>query len=210
MIKLINILSELQINTPGITLEKVQDYYKKNILNNNKKFYTSKGWIEYKQLCKPYCEKYDLKDGYISFYGFKKLSKSDLIKFYNQMRALVHKHVGTEMLNELQVAIPSITNIKTKDIQTWCCIKSTVDNIIKVDELVDGIKIFNKYLYLLGAKVELDILDSTHTYDINMDNKYLVFPIENFEPTGKPTTWFKDDMDLSYDPITMKNIYVLK
>ena len=99
-------LSELIVSQQGITPEKVLDYFWDNILLNNIEFEGSSiGWEEYIEICK----KYDISDYFMHDYEFKKLSQSELNKFYRDMRALVRKRVGKEILSELQVTPQNIT-----------------------------------------------------------------------------------------------------
>lgn len=88
MLKLINILSELQVTPQGITPEKVYKYYLDNI-GNNKNINYNYGWQEYKKICKPYCEKYNIHNHLNHLDEFKKLSKHELAKMYNKMREIV-------------------------------------------------------------------------------------------------------------------------
>ncbi len=100
MIKLIDILNELSINNPRINAEKVEQYCNDNILYNDIEFEDdSKGWYEYKQICQPYCKKYGIA-GWVGRGNFKYLSQQELIRLFNEMRQLVKKHVGKEILNE--------------------------------------------------------------------------------------------------------------
>ncbi len=99
MIKLTNILNELEINNPLVTAEKTKQYYIDNIVKNDIEFgINSKGWKEYKQIHQLYLEKYDISD-WIGLGNFEDLSQQDLNKLYNEMRKLVKKHVGKEILN---------------------------------------------------------------------------------------------------------------
>lgn len=109
-IKLTNILNELQVTPQGITPEKVKQYFEYNLdLNNNEFDPHSKGWKEYWEIKKQYIIKYNLKiDITSTFELIDILSKPDLFKFYNEMRALVRKHVGKEILSELQIKKPPI------------------------------------------------------------------------------------------------------
>jgi len=93
MIKLIDILNELGINNPNKTAEEVEKYYKENIYHNNNEFSgDSKGWQEYGEICKPYCEKYDIYGWIGSFSEFQKLSQQDLNKLYRDLKQLVQKY----------------------------------------------------------------------------------------------------------------------
>ena len=99
MIKLINILNELEIANPNITPEKAHTYFVYNILNNNNEFHSySQGWKDYKQLCQPYCKKYGISGVIAWLNNFKKLSQSDLNTLYKQTRLLVRKYVAKERL----------------------------------------------------------------------------------------------------------------
>lgn len=89
MIKLTNILSELQVAPQGITVEKVKEYFIHNMSFSNN---DDNLWLEYKQLSTPYLKKYKIFKYWIGYDEFEKLSKPDLIKLYNQMRALVRKY----------------------------------------------------------------------------------------------------------------------
>ncbi len=92
LIKLIDILNELEINNPRqITAEKVEQYFNDNIWYNDIEFDgDSNGWREYWQICEPYCKKYGIV-GLIGLSDFKKLPQQELIKFYNEMHQLVKK-----------------------------------------------------------------------------------------------------------------------
>ncbi len=90
LIKLIDILNELEINNPRITVEKVKQYFIDNIYNNIEFKLGSNGWREYWQICEPYCKKYGIV-GLIGLSDFKKLPQQELIKFYNEMHQLVKK-----------------------------------------------------------------------------------------------------------------------
>ena len=71
-------LKELQVTPQGITLEKVHKYYDNNIYNNHKEFNASNpGWKEYKEICKPYCKKYNIYN-WVGYYDFEQLSQSNL------------------------------------------------------------------------------------------------------------------------------------
>ena len=99
MIKLTDILNELEINNPNITPEKAHKYYNDNIDANYVEFGVNKqGWEDYKQLCQPYCKKYDINKYIVWLNEFKKLSQSDLNTFYKQMRSLVRKYIGKIIL----------------------------------------------------------------------------------------------------------------
>ena len=99
MIKLTNILNELEINNPNITPEKAHTYFVYNILNNNNELHSySQGWKDYIQLCEPYCKKYDIFLVISQLDEFKQLSQSDLNTFYKQIRSLVRKYIGKEIL----------------------------------------------------------------------------------------------------------------
>ena len=99
MIKLTDILNELEINNPNITPEKAHKYYNDNIDANYVEFGVNKqGWEDYIQLCEPYCKKYDIFLVISQLDEFKQLSQSDLNQFYKQMCLLVRKHVGKEIL----------------------------------------------------------------------------------------------------------------
>ncbi len=114
MIKLTNILNELSINNPLVTAEKVHQYFRNNIIRNDVEFeLDSEGWKEYKQIYQLYLEKYDISD-WIGLGNFEDLSQQDLNKLYNEMRKLVKKYVGKEVLNELEINNPRITVEKTK------------------------------------------------------------------------------------------------
>ncbi len=132
MIKLTNILNELEINNPRqITVEKAKQYFIDNIYNNGIEFGgSSNGWKEYLQICKPYREKYNLDNWIHLLHEFKKLSQPDLIKLFNEMRRIVKKYVGKEILNELEINNPrQITvekveqyyknNIYNNDVKFW-------------------------------------------------------------------------------------------
>lgn len=91
------ILNELSVNNPAnITPEKAHDYYNNNLALE---LTSSKIWQEYKKLCQPYCEKYNIFQFIGFLIEFKKLSQSELNSFYNQMRQIVRKHAGKEILN---------------------------------------------------------------------------------------------------------------
>ena len=78
-------LNELGINK-GITAEEVKNYYIEyiNVGEYNNIF------IKYIELCKPYCEKYNI-NKWISYTEFKQLSQQDLNKLYLGMKNLVNK-----------------------------------------------------------------------------------------------------------------------
>lgn len=90
MIKLINILNELSINNPVVTPQKVYDYYVSDIYNHI--HYYNPILNAYTALCRPYCDKYNISVLLNDIREFEKLSKQDLIKFYNEMQQLVRKH----------------------------------------------------------------------------------------------------------------------
>ena len=96
MIKLSDILNELSVNNPAIlSHKKVWKYYENNIAHNHFEFGDpSEGWEEYKELKKSFNNDEDITtDGLL-----EKLSQQDLNRFYNEMRKLVRKHVGKEIL----------------------------------------------------------------------------------------------------------------
>ena len=105
MIKLTDILNELSINNPAITPEKVYNYFELNIWLDD--IHNNINWNDYIQLCKPYMKKYNIDYVISNIDEFEELSKSDLIKFYNEMRQLVHEYNGKEILNELNVNNPA-------------------------------------------------------------------------------------------------------
>ncbi len=108
MIKLTDILNELEINNPRVTVEKAKQYFSDNILYNDIEFNgNGKGWKGYIQICKPYCKKYGFMCDLIGLNTLEKLSQQDLDKFYNEMRKLVQKYGGKEVLNELSINNPN-------------------------------------------------------------------------------------------------------
>lgn len=98
MIKLTQLIKELGINAPKlVTVKQAYDYLMQNIVYNYNEFSgQSEGWKEYVQLIKPYNEKYNIKSK--GLYLYRKLSKSELNTLYNNMRKLVQKYVGNEIL----------------------------------------------------------------------------------------------------------------
>ena len=99
MIKLTNILNELEIAKPDITPKKAYKYYIDNIWDNNNEFEgNSQSWEDYIQLCQPYCKKYNIPWIIAGLDDFKKLSQSELNTFYKQMRLLVRKYGAKEIL----------------------------------------------------------------------------------------------------------------
>ena len=102
MIKLTDILNEPEINNPNITPENAYKYYIDNIRDNHNEFHiNNQGWKDYKQLCEPYCKKYDIFWYVSELDQFKKLSQSDLNTFYKQIRSLVRKYIGKEILKNV-------------------------------------------------------------------------------------------------------------
>lgn len=77
MIKLISLL-ELNINK--LTPEVVFNYFNTPVNIN-----------DFKELCKPYCIKYDIPYFINTIDDLKKLSQSDLHRFYNEFKQLVNE-----------------------------------------------------------------------------------------------------------------------
>ncbi len=131
------VLNELSINNPLVTAEKAEQYYWDNIFKNDIEFSgSSNGWHEYRQICQPYCKKYDL-GGWVGRGNFKYLSQQELIKFYNDVRQLVKKRVGKEVLNELNIAKP----IQTYDVreENWSNLSSAIFDRIEIgDKIIDS------------------------------------------------------------------------
>lgn len=102
-------LSELIVK-PYITPERAKKYYRDNIWDNNSIFGVGQeGWNEFMEICKSYYIKYNFDYYHIHYiHEFEKLSQSELNKLYQDMRTLVRKYVGKEILSELQVKKPRI------------------------------------------------------------------------------------------------------
>jgi hypothetical protein len=56
------------------------------------------GWVEYLELCKPYCEKYDIQYFIDNSFNLKKFNQIDLRNFYKGMRKIVLKHYKNEII----------------------------------------------------------------------------------------------------------------
>ena len=93
-IKLTQLLNELEINNPNPTPEEVYNYYINNILYNDNEFGAgTKGWDEYESIKYNYSQKYKWLEGLVIYnYNLKKLSQSDLNKFYRELKQLVKKY----------------------------------------------------------------------------------------------------------------------
>ena len=96
MIKLSDILNELSVNNPAIlSHKKVWKYYENNIAHNHFEFGDpSEGWEEYKELKKSFNNGRSISIIIL----IHNLSQQDLNRFYNEMRKLVRKYVGKEIL----------------------------------------------------------------------------------------------------------------
>jgi hypothetical protein len=94
MIKLTQLISELGINNPNKTAEEVEKYYRENIYHNDNEFNVDgNGWKKYKEICKPYMEKYGM-NYWLSTDSFYQLSQSDLNQFYKEMKRIVQKYAN--------------------------------------------------------------------------------------------------------------------
>ena len=81
-------LSELIVKPQNITPEKVwQLYFYKLWENDNMEI-----WEKYLELCEPYCDKYNLEitDFFHYLRDFEKLSQPDLVRIYNQIKAITN------------------------------------------------------------------------------------------------------------------------
>jgi hypothetical protein len=77
MIKLTQLISELGINNPNKTAEEVEKYYRENIYHNDNEFNVDgNGWKKYKEICKPYMEKYGM-NYWLSTDSFYQLPQCD-------------------------------------------------------------------------------------------------------------------------------------
>ncbi len=198
MIKLTDILNELEINNPRqITVEKAKQYFIDNIYNNGIEFnINGNGWKEYKQICKPYCEKYKIINWMGSVSTFKKLSQPDLDKFYNEMRQLVKKYVGKDVLNELEINKPLnlIIKLATELVNAFYNEIWWDDEGITYSENIEYVNpILVNYLQNLGKHEEFN--DIYKDFQFNMidknnnnhiiamyiteDNRYVEFEIMN-------------------------------
>lgn len=81
-------LSELIVKPQNITPEKVwQLYFYKLWENDNMDI-----WEKYLELCRPYLNKYNLEiaDFFHFLHDFEKLSQPDLVRIYNQIKAITN------------------------------------------------------------------------------------------------------------------------
>lgn len=197
MIKLINLL-ELGINS-YISIENVDNYYDDNIQNNTKEFSTySLGMDEIRSILYDYgYDDYEMVDDSWGNFLIDLQQTNKLNQFYRDLRNCVKKYVGKEILNELEINRPKITFIPANQIYTWTYKGGSkeCDEYCRVDEKIIGVYIFNKYLFLLSPKNEIN-------------NLYFCFNIRYFEK-NELDTWFNQDIDLKDDPITLQNLKII-
>ena len=103
MIKLTDILNELNINNPAITPKKVFKYFEDNLYYNNNEFgIRSYGWKEYKKLSQFCVEKYNISIQYhlviCTLEHFTQLPLGGLNHIYKGMRQIVRKYGKKEIL----------------------------------------------------------------------------------------------------------------
>ena len=148
MIKLTQLIQELGINK-GVTVKDVVSYYFYNMSpgNDNK-------WNEYRKICEPYCEKYDI-GNYIGLYDFKKLSQQDLNKIYSQMKAIVQKH---SQLNELGINNPSIgfKPFRNNKFEQGRNVRETIINFLRANPFQPEIVITKALSDIYHSKIILD------------------------------------------------------
>lgn len=86
MIKLIDLVNELTVNNPNLSVDRVYYYF----CEFWAKFEGgSNGWNKYIKLCKPYLKKYNIMGKYIEYIeDFGLLSKTDLNILYSKMKQI--------------------------------------------------------------------------------------------------------------------------
>lgn len=156
MIKLTQLLSELDINNPNITVNEVWEYMYSYIYGNSKIHWGDEFW---KPIWIKYAKKYRINDGSLGPIYFKKLSQSDLNKLYNEMKQLVKKH----NINELEINRP---------VRTWDFSKHIPNFDPK--QMIKGDRIIN-YDYLFNDLI-FDEIDEVgiHTYRNENNNTQIV------------------------------------
>ena len=160
MIKLTQLISELGINNPHPTAEEVCNYYNNIFLDSINFNLNSKGWKEYREICKPYIENNSNIEGrHVGYGDFEYLPQSDLNKLYREMRQLVRKYTN---INKLQINNPNKTAEEVMDYY-----ESAFSNI----DYANFIRIVKPIVYKYGYKFPMGVRDFIMSLDQQTLNK---------------------------------------